>query len=431
MKKASIFLLVTMAFALNCIGASHGLSMKFELLLRDFERENFRMVLKEAREEGFKISGFYHLSDWQPYWREVVEEQIMLLQGRHRIANKGRKDKDHSMTNSGNYSWTPPHSPSLLDVVDHVHVNVGGSYENYTQIKSFISSLFQPSYPQSSSTSVPLSAVSPREASHLKKLMTTWNETVRRNFYHQANDTQKTQLLKQVGKISSGEMSTLLRLQDYCVEMNGQGKKALVYYFHNKGSCCTYEHGPKDWHAGVTSWRDIMNTFTIEFPSICIKALMLGYSNCGSLFQGHIFQGNFFWSRCDHIALLPSLRENKDLLFKPWEAENFIFNVSSWREQKEIWGLVCAYSPLTVNFDLYYNQLPRSEYRHLLLSLLAQSVEKKFLPPNPSIPDLPVNSSLDFMNQVCTQMRKSGLYEQQPGFLQWEKFSIKTLSHTK
>ena len=41
----------------------------------------------------------------------------------------------------------------------------------------------------------------------------------------------------------------------------------------------------------VASWREVMNTFNIEFPSICMRALNDGYSTCGMEYQEAHYSG--------------------------------------------------------------------------------------------------------------------------------------------
>ena len=41
----------------------------------------------------------------------------------------------------------------------------------------------------------------------------------------------------------------------------------------------------------VASWREVMNTFNIEFPSICMRALNDGYSTCGMEYQEALYAG--------------------------------------------------------------------------------------------------------------------------------------------
>ena len=120
-----------------------------------------------------------------------------------------------------------------------------------------------------------------------------------------------------------------------------------VLSFHIQSS-----HILSDSSNPVASWRELMNTFNIEFPSVCLRALMDGYrsvclpaylsvsyciftllystavhitsvltfssrifhrhSACGvELQEGH-FSGNFYWARCDHIAALPPLDSKYD-----------------------------------------------------------------------------------------------------------------------
>ena len=47
-----------------------------------------------------------------------------------------------------------------------------------------------------------------------------------------------------------------------------------------------------------------MNAFNIEFPSICLRALLKGYNTCGVENQDAHYSGNFWWADCEHIASL-------------------------------------------------------------------------------------------------------------------------------
>ena len=74
----------------------------------------------------------------------------------------------------------------------------------------------------------------------------------------------------------------------------------------------------------VSDWRDEMNAFNLEFPSICLRAMNqgsysvnnsafhgnfvdLGYATCGVEYQASHYSGNFFWANCAHISKLPPL----------------------------------------------------------------------------------------------------------------------------
>ncbi len=45
------------------------------------------------------------------------------------------------------------------------------------------------------------------------------------------------------------------------------------------GGCCFRKTGME--HMPVASWREEMNAMTLEFPSICLRAMLKGYSTCG------------------------------------------------------------------------------------------------------------------------------------------------------
>lgn len=41
--------------------------------------------------------------------------------------------------------------------------------------------------------------------------------------------------------------------------------------------------------------HDIVNSFIIEFPSICMLALLSGYATCGSDFEQAAYETNIWW----------------------------------------------------------------------------------------------------------------------------------------
>jgi hypothetical protein len=41
--------------------------------------------------------------------------------------------------------------------------------------------------------------------------------------------------------------------------------------------------------------HDIVNSFIVEFPSICIVALLNGYATCGSDFERGAYDTNIWW----------------------------------------------------------------------------------------------------------------------------------------
>ena len=43
-------------------------------------------VKEQAIEEGYTLAGFYHTSAWMPHWQEIVEEQLLIMDGRRPLA---------------------------------------------------------------------------------------------------------------------------------------------------------------------------------------------------------------------------------------------------------------------------------------------------------------------------------------------------------
>jgi ABC-type proline/glycine betaine transport system permease subunit len=44
-----------------------------------------------------------------------------------------------------------------------------------------------------------------------------------------------------------------------------------------------------------TVLHDIVNSFIVEFPSICVLALLGGYATCGTDFEAGAYDTNIFW----------------------------------------------------------------------------------------------------------------------------------------
>ena len=131
-----------------------------------------------------------------------------------------------------------------------------------------------------------------------------------------------------------------------------------------------------------------MNAFTIEFPSICIRALLLGYSTCGGIVTNAMYPGNYYWASCNHVAALPGLWNPLNNAF---DCESFIFNVSnSWGSQKEGQDAIrgnfpfyCAYGVLKQESlpDFYADKCRYSRwdyihniYNHLIKFRMPRSV---------------------------------------------------------
>ena len=181
---------------------------------------------------------------------------------------------------------------------------------------------------------------------------------------------------------SSGEHPTLSRLHAHCADMQRQGRRALVYYLHSKGSCCwkdvrqvytdqlsfSFSQRERERNAQtktkhfspVATWRDLMNAATVEFPSICVRALLdKHYAACGAENQLAHYSGNFWWADCAHIAQLDPLPHRFD-----WrKPEFFVLFAHKKLDVRDRFGARCGYSVFNCAQNLYRHECVRARYR--------------------------------------------------------------------
>jgi hypothetical protein len=145
------------------------------------------------------------------------------------------------------------------------------------------------------------------DLSNRNKLSFDFHETIARQSFRKLNESERAEVLKRAD-VTEGEVSTFQALHDYCTSEKKKQRKSWVYYLHTKGGCCTRKTEPVG-RRFVSSWREAMNAFLYEFPSICLRALHSGYQAS--------YSGNFWWATCDHVASLPRL-------WNPFDACEFV-----------------------------------------------------------------------------------------------------------
>eukprot|EP01033_Poteriospumella_lacustris_P000350 gene350-227_t len=311
-----------------------------------------QQVVQKIRTQGYQIQGFYHVSTWKDHWAKVITEQLRLLDGHRKFPPKFVENVNQS--DYSRYIWDLDHRfTSILNITNNLYMNVAvepNSDTSFHQIKALVDSL---------------------NLRHAKKISMHMNRTVARNSYLFGNRHQRAALLRDPN-LSEGEFGTITALTNYCQEKQSKGEKAMVYYFHSKGSCCwknsTQTSNP------VAAWRDYMNALTIEFPSICIRALLHKYAACGTQIQDAHFSGNFWWADCEHVVRLPPLVDRYDFM----GPETFILNGHSNANVSRYFGFQCGYSTYHCNKNLYLDECPRAEY----LSRIARNVFHHQLLPN-------------------------------------------------
>ena len=341
--------------------------LDLEKMLAMQEMKQTTKALEEMKNQGYSIYGFYHSSTWQEYWREVVSEQLYLLDGWRKFPSthtveidkmKGNVKLDYST-----YEWdTSRKYTSLLNITEQLYMNVAGhDIKDFHSMKALVSYLM---------------------LENRYKIYMNFNMTLPREAYDDAPLEQKT-MYDQMHNISSGEYPTVMKLYETCRSLSSQGKKALVYYIHSKGSCC-WKDVPQVYHkekmssnysdihsenvdfSPVSTWRQYLNAMILEFPSICLRAIMeKNYSTCGVENQLAHYSGNFWWADCDHIAKLDPLRNRFDWR-KPEFWVMFAHGSGSNNGLNKRFAHRCGYAIFSCNLNLYQHECPRFKYRETL-----------------------------------------------------------------
>jgi len=351
---------------------------QIEKILAKIEYARFQILLTRLKAQGYEIEGFYHTSKWQQHWQSVIFEQLALLDGKRKLPHK---QKEGSSTIANLLKLTSPnHDPkhadyylnqtlpyaaydwdmttsytSLLNVTHNLHINiVGEKQEDYTTIKNFIQQL-------------PLDSKD--------KIIYGYNQTIGRWAYNSFNDQKKKEYDAKTD-LSTGEYSTITQLYQYCRKKHEKKEKAIVYYLHNKGTCCMKDTLKYDHSVPVANWREYMNTVNLEFPSICLRAILTKkYLACGAENQDGHYSGNYWWADCDHVAQLQPLRFKYDF----GESEYFVLRGAEEFGTLRNFGFKCGYSIYNCGVNLYDNECPRWKYRN---NVLLKSIPGKLLPNN-------------------------------------------------
>ncbi len=112
-----------------------------EKILAYKEIERTAVLWRSLKAQGYELYGFYHTSTWQPYWKEVLTEQLQLLDGRRRFPTKANLAKN--ITNYALYELDEgEYYTSLLGMSDGMYLNVAvKAIEEFHDVKNFIQTL--------------------------------------------------------------------------------------------------------------------------------------------------------------------------------------------------------------------------------------------------------------------------------------------------
>lgn len=313
--------------------------------LHKLESARMLAVSRKYRDMNISVDVFFHMSAWKQFWKEIVHEQLFLLDGRI-LARRRKAGVSESPPNWG-YSASQT-APSVASIARHVYIMLHGDESSVREMRA---------------------AVVSSKVSFLDKIIFSQSETIERSMYSSAEPVQKLHIRAAAEKAgaTAGEYATIQAVHQHCKKEVASSKNSVVLYIHNKGGCCRKGEAPE------SDWRDLMNTLNIEFSSVCLRALYDGYSACGADYQDMHYSGNFWWASCNHVAMLPGLWDPID---NAWQAEFFLFNISENWHRRDPFGHECAYRPYHCHVNHYNERCQRTKY----VSALSQLLESDEMP---------------------------------------------------
>jgi hypothetical protein len=337
--------------------------------LRHLEVQRYASIAAAYARSGISVDVFYHASAFQEHWQEVILEQLNLLDGEYTTQNSSKLDNSKRVHKS--------RSPaSVMAISRTLNMIINENPDKAALVRNLVEGT---------------------NLTYKNRIIYIQNNPVtpRDKFMYETNDTAQLAMIEaemiEARKVnrSAGEWATLNALRDHCQKEVSSGKNAVVLYFHSKSTCCPKHSSPQ------SDWRDLMNVFNLEFPSICLRALYTGHSTCGVNFQFDHYSGNFWWASCNHIASLPSIG---DPLTSAWRCELFLFSVDGARDD---FARHCAYRPFHCQVNHYESRCPFNKYAHILRSLVSQDELSDLSFMSPTDPPVRERNSLSWNGKRC------------------------------
>jgi hypothetical protein len=225
-----------------------------ETAIRFYDKDLFQASVKVVDELNVIVRGFYHVSAQVQNWEDGFEELLLFMDGKRFHANMfphswktaAEKRKQNKLT----LGWS-----SVFSVVDKVNVLFHGNTPQHNNLTALYNSL----YMSSGLEKVNITHIQPS-----KREETEWEEQA-----HTIND-----------------------LHEFCTEKVRTGQPAFVFFVHNKKPCdASFEKG----YLQHTQLTDVLDSFLLEYPSICLAALIGGYGTCGVDFAHGSYSNNMWW----------------------------------------------------------------------------------------------------------------------------------------
>eukprot|EP01038_Epipyxis_sp_PR26KG_P009756 gene9756-13125_t len=263
----------------------------FESSIRHYDKEIFQNIIQRMDEISpiIPVYGFYFLTSFEKkYWKEILEEHIMILDGKrflfnlfpsNHFSNNNKVDKK-KLTSRISTGWS-----SLFDILDKLEIHFSSTNQNdlirsveVQNLTAMINSLY---------------------------IRSNNEKIIIKNY--ELKDKNKNNNYNRLLEESKNELNTLNRIHQYCLSH----QNSFVFYINNHENNCTHLH--HDETLGTELFvHDVINSFIIEYPSICLTALMSGYKTCGvdfnSIDQTHGYVNNIWWANCSHLSTIDKIQ---------------------------------------------------------------------------------------------------------------------------
>jgi hypothetical protein len=218
----------------------------FEHAIRTYDKEIFHSAIEAADKSKIEVRGFYHVSTTVGHWIEVLEEHLMMMDGK-RFASSlfiTKLAESTKLSNLGmklSTGWS-----SVLEIVDFVEINfdAASSFSNvssaeqtaaYTSLTTMISNLHLRNGLEKVVVK-PYADVHADEASPVHKSSSSSSSRTKSRARKVAPATLAERL--ELGSVL-GEINSINDLHAYCTARHEKKKISYVFLMHNQETNCT------------------------------------------------------------------------------------------------------------------------------------------------------------------------------------------------
>lgn len=236
---------------------SHG-HKSFETAVRTYDKDLFHAALNYIDTHKVEIKGFYHVSTNVGHWNEVLEEHLMVMDGKRFATNlfsskSSLEQANNKQKNIIGAKLTTGWS-SVLEIVNSIEINFDSASD--------------PSIPTVDEKGQPLESLAYQNMTtmlaniHLRggneKLKVKPYHTSEIKLHTTTSTTAATTAMEELQELRNilGELSSLQSLHQYCQSEVKQNRQAFVFMMHNQETNCS-AHIDKHSTTGVSCYSNV------------------------------------------------------------------------------------------------------------------------------------------------------------------------------